>query len=99
MCRVTLFRNFAEDQRTSMEIYADNLLHNLQTSNSKQFELCDYRPRLNGLTKVLTNKAMSGASNGFEDILFVPRAIPEINFDTISQRQDYLKTFRKKVFI
>jgi glycosyltransferase involved in cell wall biosynthesis len=42
---VTLFRNFAEDHRTSMEIYADGLGQALRARHGAQCKIREYRPR------------------------------------------------------
>ena len=57
MHNVTLFRNFIEDQRTSMEIYADQLLKNLQKLDLDFFHFNEYRPIFGRLTNMLTDKA------------------------------------------
>ncbi len=41
---VTLFRNFVEDYRTSMEVYADNLFSELLPLSDGKLKLREYRP-------------------------------------------------------
>jgi glycosyltransferase involved in cell wall biosynthesis len=43
MKKILLCRDFTEDNRTSMEVYADNLTHALQSANYP-FEVKEYRP-------------------------------------------------------
>ena len=44
--KVTLFRDFAEDKRTSMEVYADNLSHYLTRQSDNTFQIRGFRPKL-----------------------------------------------------
>ena len=43
---ITLFRDFAEDQRLSMEIYADRLSQAMQTYFSERYQVHEYQPSL-----------------------------------------------------
>ena len=43
--QVTQFQDFIEDGRTSMEVYADALIHALQTHFSDQCQIYPYRPK------------------------------------------------------
>ena len=57
MPSVTLFRDFAEDGRTSMEIYADNLSAELRVAGAGRYALNEYRPRLNGFAARLPERS------------------------------------------
>ncbi len=45
-CSITLFRDFAEDQRLSMEIYADRLSQAMHTYFSERCQVHEYQPSL-----------------------------------------------------
>jgi glycosyltransferase involved in cell wall biosynthesis len=51
--RVVLFRDFVEDQRTSMEVYADHLRDALRQALKPEWRLDDYQPRLARFVKTL----------------------------------------------
>ena len=46
MLRIALFRDFAEDQRLSMEIFADRLVQTLRSDFSECCEVIEHRPSL-----------------------------------------------------
>ena len=50
---ITLFRDFVEDKRTSMEVYADNLLEHLPRLAEHALIIQQYRPYLSGLVHTL----------------------------------------------
>jgi len=50
---VTLFRDFVEDKRTSMEVYADNLLEQLPRIAEHALTIQQYRPYLSRLVQIL----------------------------------------------
>ena len=56
MLNVTLFRDFVEDKRTSMEWYADNLLHYLAQVGQDQLQIKEYRPELGKLSRLLPER-------------------------------------------
>ena len=51
--RVLLLRNFAEDRRLSMEVYADQLFAALRRRRPRDFDFAAYRPALRGATRRL----------------------------------------------
>ncbi len=57
MKRVTLFRDFVEDGRTSMERYADQLAFSLEATDRENYVVKQYRPRLGSLTRKLPQVA------------------------------------------
>lgn len=46
MLQVTLFRDFLEDRRTSMEVYGNNLTRELAAIDSQDVQLTQFRPQL-----------------------------------------------------
>ncbi len=57
MTSVTLLRDFAEDQRTSMERYADQMFASLSANKSPTFDLTQYHPHLGKVTRQLPQTA------------------------------------------
>jgi len=55
--RVVLLRDFAEDRRTSMEIYGDKLLATLEATNQSQFSFTTFQPRLPRWNRVVPETA------------------------------------------
>lgn len=57
MKRVTLLRDFPEDNRISMEVYADHLAANLQSLDQDRFQITEYQPALGDWTPRLPEQA------------------------------------------
>jgi len=51
--KIVLFRGYVEDQRNSMEVYADNLKANLQRLNQNGIEIGEFRPSMSHFTRRL----------------------------------------------
>jgi len=51
--KVVLFRGYVEEQRNSMEVYADNLKANLRSLNQNDIEIDEFRPCLSHLARRL----------------------------------------------
>ncbi|MES9955636.1 MAG: glycosyltransferase family 1 protein [Sedimenticola sp.] len=56
MKKVTFLRNFQEDGRISMEVYAANISKYLQQTEVRDFSFAEYRPELSGWTRTLPEK-------------------------------------------
>lgn len=56
--KIIVFRGFEEDMRTSMEVYADNLIHNLCRVMDGDMEIEQFRPRVS-----LTHRLFQGVGN------------------------------------
>lgn len=56
MKSVTLFRDYFEDRRTSMEVYGDNLAAQFTASPCEEFTIQEYRPELTAMIRVLPEK-------------------------------------------
>jgi len=54
---VVQYRDFTEDGRTSMEVYADNLFRALGEVDTQGLDIVQYRPRLNGFAAALPQTA------------------------------------------
>jgi hypothetical protein len=48
-----LFRDFVEDHRTSMEVYADHLRDSLRRALNTELPIDDYQPRMVQFVKML----------------------------------------------
>ena len=57
MNEVTLFLDFVEDRRNSMEIYAAHLLKNLRELDQHEFTFTEYRPVVGRLARLLPDTA------------------------------------------
>lgn len=56
MINVTIFRDFVEDNRTSMEVYSDHLFRGLCNNKSPFLSVRDYRPTISKLGFYLPDK-------------------------------------------
>jgi glycosyltransferase involved in cell wall biosynthesis len=56
MKNVTLLRDFSEDNRTSMNIYADQLAVHLQAVKGNPFRITEFTPKLSGRTHWIPGK-------------------------------------------
>ena len=54
---VTLYLDYIEDQRTSMEIYTHNLSTGLRELDGHRFDIQEYRPKINGISSLLPDIA------------------------------------------
>lgn len=54
---VTLYLDFIEDGRTSMEVYTRNLAAGLREVAGNRFNVCEYRPKLGAMTSILPEVA------------------------------------------
>ena len=50
---ITIFRDFIEDQRTSMEVYADNIILNINELGKNNFKIREFRPQPSNWVKKL----------------------------------------------
>ncbi|KXB09549.1 hypothetical protein AKJ60_00040 [candidate division MSBL1 archaeon SCGC-AAA385M11] len=57
--QVTLFRDFVEDQRTSMDIYADCLTQWLSISSENKLEVKEYQPYIPNWAKIFPTKSIN----------------------------------------
>ena len=51
MKNVTLLRDFSEDKRTSMDIYANQLTVHLRVAKENSFRITEFTPQLSGRTR------------------------------------------------
>lgn len=54
---VTLYLDFIEDERTSMEVYSQNLAAGLRAFAGHRFDVLEYRPKLSGVSSFLPDVA------------------------------------------
>ncbi len=53
---ITLFRDFKEDYRTSMEIYADNLGEGLRLLDNSRFVINEYQPKISSWMQIIPKR-------------------------------------------